>query len=272
MYRSRIVRLFLVVAFCWIEAAAHAQNCGDPNAHPVTSQFYPCVTTERFLAFSPPPENASAELKALAADIVSLDHRIHEQLGPDTPEWREVMGILVNAASIGVMANQAPQGRLLYKQAEDAFLRYFEARNRIRYLIGLGLGVIVCTLFSSGLYFIARSLSQPFVKPGLLPLLCLFAGIGSLTSVLTRLDQIDLRFATSTSLIMISGAARPVIAICFALVVYLILDLKLLDIRFGAPTDQNQNSIFLISSFLCGFSERFAQDILTKVAAGVGGG
>jgi len=193
MHRSKVGRLLALTVICLLEPVAQAQNCADLNAHPVTSQVYPCVTTERFLAFPPPPEDASADLKALTADIVSLDHRIHEQLGPDTPEWREVMGILVNAASIGVMANQGPQGRLLYKQAEDAFFRYFEARNRIRYLLGLGLGVGICTLFGTGLYLIARSLSHPFIKPGLLPLLCLFAGMGSLTSVLTRLDQINKR-------------------------------------------------------------------------------
>jgi hypothetical protein len=245
----------------------HAQSC--PTDDYLSSA---CINRNNFLQFAAPPSNAPAEQKALAADIVGLDHRAHEQLGPDTPEWKEVLGVLVNAANVGILYNEVPQGRMLYQQAEQTFLRYFEAKNRIRYLIGLGLGVFICTLFSGLLFLIARSLSQPFIKPGLLPLLCLFAGIGSLTSVLMRLDQIDLRFATSVQLVMISGAARPVIAICLALVVYLVLDLKLLDIKFGAPTEQNQNSIFLISSFVCGFSERFGQDILSKVAGVMGGG
>jgi hypothetical protein len=34
---------------------------------------------------------------------------------------------------------------------------------------------------------------------------------------------------------------------------------------------ENQNSIFLVSGFLCGFSERFAQGILAKVGGGLGG-
>jgi hypothetical protein len=229
-----------------------------------------CVNRNDLLQFMP-PGNSTPGQSALTADLVGLDHRAHEQLGPGTPEWKEVMGVLVNSANVGVLSNQVPQGRMLFQQAEQTYLRYFEAKNRIRYLIGLGLGVFFCTLFSGLLYLVARSLSQPFIKPGVLPLLCLFAGLGSLTSVLTRLDQIDLRFATSYQLIMISGAARPVIAICLALVVYLILDLKLLDIKFGSPTAENQNSIFLIASFLCGFSERFAQDILSKVAGGLGG-
>ncbi len=227
-----------------------------------------CINRYDLLQFAPSP-NASPEQKGLTADLVGLDHRAHEQLGPGTPEWKEVMGVLVNAANVGVVYNEVPQGRLLFQQAEQTFLRYFEARNRIRYLLGLALGVGICTLFSVLLYLMARSLAQPFIKPGLLPLLCLFAGLGSLTSVLTRLDQIDLKFSTSYQLILVSGAARPVVAIFLALVVYLILDLKLLDIKFGSPTEQNQNSLFLISSFLCGFSERFAQDILSKIDGGM---
>lgn len=237
-------------------------------AMPAHSQAF--INQENFLQFAMPP-NATDEQKALTADIVELDHRAHEQLGPGTPEWKEVMGVLVNAANVGVVYGEVPQGKLLYKRAEDAFYRYFEARNRIRYLLGLGIGVVICTLFAGCLYLIARSVSQPFIKAGLLPLLCLFAGMGSLASVLTRLDQIDLRFATSTPLILISGAARPVIAICLAMVVYLVLDLRILDIKFGSPNEQNQNSLYLVSSFLCGFSERFAQDILSKVAGSMGG-
>jgi len=271
MNRSTIVGF--VVLVCAVSATAPAQTGNATGASPQQPEYAMSafINQDNFLEFALPP-NASPEQKALTADIVQLDHRAHEQLGPGTPEWKEVMGVLINAANTGVEYNEVPQGRMLYKRAEEAFFRYFEAKNRIRYLLGLALGVGVCTLFSSALYLVARSLSQPFIKPGLLPLLCLFAGMGSLTSVLTRLDQIDLKFATSVQLVMISGAARPLIAICFALVVYLVLDLKLLDIKFGTPTDQNQNSIFLISSFLCGFSERFAQDILSKVAGGLGGG
>ena len=270
MNRSTPVRLLLFACTLCHVALAQTQGTRAPNAEVPAFPSTAFINQENYLEFGL-PTNATSEQRTLTADIVALDHRAHEQLGPGTPEWREVLGVLTNAANMDTYG-EVSQGRMLYKQAEDAFFRYFEARNRIRYLLGLGLGVGICTLFSSALFLIARSLSQPFIKPGLLPLLCLFAGMGSLTSVLTRLDQIDLRFATSVQLVMISGAARPVIAICFALVVYLILDLKLLDIKFGAPTEQNHNSIFLISSFLCGFSERFAQDILSKVAGGMGGG
>lgn len=272
---NQAIRLRFVAALLWpVAALAQAPKANPANKSDVylrcpTDDYVAsaCINRNDLLQFVP-PLNASSSQKELTADLVGLDHRAHEQLGPGTPEWKEVMGVLVNAANTGVVYNEVPQGRLLFQRAEQTFLRYFEARNRIRYLLGLALGVGICTLFSGLLYLMARSLAQPFIKPGLLPLLCLFAGLGSLTSVLTRLDQIDLRFATSDQLILVSGAARPVVAIFLALVVYLILDLKLLDIKFGSPTEQNQNSLFLISSFLCGFSERFAQDILSKVGGG----
>jgi hypothetical protein len=227
------------------------------------------INEQKLLTFQTPP-NATSEQKALAADIMSLDHRAHEQLGPDTPDWKEVLGMLENAANYGLVYNEVPTGRLYYDRAEQAFFRHIEAKNRVKYLVGLMLGVAACTLLSGLLYLIAQHLAQPFITPKLLPLLCLFAGMGSLTSVLTRLNQLDLKFESSSQLIMVSGAARPVVAIFFALVVYLIIDLKLVDIKFGSPTDQNQNSIYFISSFLCGFSERFAQEILSKVVPGIG--
>ncbi len=263
------------VALLWSLSALAQTSGANPASKDDLSERCPsddyvasaCVNRNDLLQFAPPP-NSSPEQKALIADLVGLDHRAHEQLGPGTPEWKEVMGVLVNAANVGVLSNEVPAGRLLFQQAQQTFLRYFEAKNRIRYLVGVALGAGICTLFSGLLYLVARSLAQPFIKPGLLPLLCLFAGLGSLTSVLTRLDQIDLKFATSSELVIISGAARPLVAIFFALVVYLILDLKMIDIKFGSPTEQNQNSVFLVSSFLCGFSERFAQDILSKVGGG----
>ena len=72
-----------------------------------------------------PPMNPSPEHSALTADLVGLDHRAHEQLGPDTPEWKEVMGVLVNAGNVGVLSNQVPQGRLMFQQAEQTYLQLF---------------------------------------------------------------------------------------------------------------------------------------------------
>jgi hypothetical protein len=101
-----------------------------------------------------------------------------------------------------------------------------------------------------------------------LVLIFVFAGLGSVASVLTRISSIDLREETSSFSVFVSGFSRPLIAMVLALVVYLILDAKLVDIRFGNPSEPKANAIYLLTSFLCGFSERFANDIISRVPFG----
>jgi len=274
-------QLFLAFATVFLLGSALAEqgpcDAGMPMPPNVdlARPYYAFVNQAKYLTFAlPDPGLITNPQRELAAQIQSLDHRAHEQLGPCTPEWTEVLGMLGNAANVGLLANEVGQAEKDYKMAEAAFFGHIEARNRIRYLAGLMLGIVACTILAGGLYLIAKSLSQPFIAPRLLPVLCLFAGMGSLTSVLTRLDQINLKLETDPWLIVFSGGSRPLVAILLSLVVYLILDLKLIDIRLGSPTDANRNSIYFVTSFLCGFSERFATDILTKVMPvfGAGGG
>ena len=40
------------------------------------------------------------------------------------------------------------------------------------------------------------------------------------------------------------------------------------DIKFGNPSETWANGIYLVTSFLCGFSERFAKDIISRVPLG----
>lgn len=266
---AMIARLFgllilFALQFC-TPVFGQLRQCPDPLPD---QPFVPCLNVDKYLVW----QNGSGEdATTLDIDMMSLDHRAHERLGPDTTEWAEVLGLLYNAAAVNSLNGNVKEARMIYERAEQTYLTALEAKNRIQYLLGLMLGILACTFVAGFLFLIARCLAQPFVDPKLLPLLCLFAGIGSLTSVLTRLDQINLKFETSRELLMISGGARPIVAIFFALIVYLILELRVIDVKFGSPTASNANSIFLISAFLCGFSERFAQDILSKVAAGVSG-
>ena len=53
------------------------------------------INPEQFLSFYT-PFDATSEQKTLAADITSLDHPAHQQLGAGTPEWAEVLGMLKN--------------------------------------------------------------------------------------------------------------------------------------------------------------------------------
>jgi hypothetical protein len=222
----------------------------------------PDKSTEYFLTFSP-PDNPTPEEQRLVADIVIVDHRAHHQLHPKTREWEEVIRLLYNAV-VFLHQHDTTEGRVILQEAERVYYHHNQTKNRIRYLLGAVAGIAVAAGVGAASLLLAKSLEQ-FVTTQLLVLLFVFAGIGSLTSVLTRISSIDLKRETSNFSVFVSGFSRPLIAIFFALIVYLILDTKIIDINLGNPTDTKAGAIYLVTSFLCGFSERFAQDIISRV-------
>jgi predicted membrane channel-forming protein YqfA (hemolysin III family) len=214
------------------------------------------------LSFSP-PDNPSPEEQMLAADVVILDHRANHQLKPPAREWQEVIYLLYNVVSF-LHQRDPTEGRVILEEAERVYYHHNQTKNRIRYLLGVISGIAVAACVGATSRLLARSLDQ-YIPTQLLMLLFVFAGIGSVTSVLTRISSIDLKNETSNFSVFLSGFSRPLIAIFFALIVYLILDTKILDMKLGNPTDSRGGAIYLVTSFLCGFSERFAQDIISRV-------
>jgi hypothetical protein len=89
--------------------------------------------------------------------------------------------------------------------------------------------------------------------------------MGAVTSVLLRLSQIDLHDQTSPTLVFVSGATRPVTAAFFATVLALLISSRVLDLHLGPSPSQGSDQLLLPISFLCGFSERFASDILSRL-------
>jgi hypothetical protein len=97
-------------------------------------------------------------------------------------------------------------------------------------------------------------------------LVCLFAVFGSATSVLTRLSSIPLAKETSTLTLLVSGAARPVVAELFALTVHLAIVANLVAIRVGPDTTGVSDSAAAAVAFAVGFSERLAKDIIVRIS------
>jgi hypothetical protein len=224
---------------------------------------YAYINKEKFLTFYT-ADHATVEQQKLSADIVALDHRAHWRLRPETPEWKEVLGLLVNAANLGVTANCPVEGRVIFEEAQKAYYHHNQTKNRIKYLLGTIIGVAVASLLGSVVFILSKFL-EPFITSQFLILYFVFAGIGSITSVLTRISSIDLSEEVSNFSIILSGAARPIVAMFLSLIVYLVLDMKIIDVKFGSPSEDKINGIYLVSSFLCGFSERFAGDIIARV-------
>jgi hypothetical protein len=217
------------------------------------------------------PDDPTSEEVDLAAEIVRVDHQSLHTLPPKSSERGEIRDLLINVVVL-FHGRQPKASRALLQRAEAVYFQHIQARNRLRYLIGMLVGIL--TMIAFGMMILRVSGVLEGVLPTkILPFVLLFAGMGAMTSVLTRLSSIDLRDQTSLPMVFISGMARPIAAVFFSLVVSLVLALRIFEIHVGtADPDTVQPALFLISAFLCGFSERFAQDVLAKVGGEVGSG
>jgi hypothetical protein len=208
------------------------------------------------------PRDGSEEQHQLAHRIALLDKRAHRELGFGTPAWEAVILLLVNAISIGVENGRVSEGKELLNEATQTFQFYrsLPTRNRLYYLAGLLVGIAALTVLAA----VFGTAFEPELEPRQLLLATLFAGLGCLASVLSRLSQIDeLREEHSRVNLIISGAGRPVIAAILAVVVSILLDLKVVTFHVGEQANADAR-LYLVAAFLCGFSERFAEEVLGR--------
>jgi hypothetical protein len=213
-------------------------------------------------------DNATDEEYRLTKDIVLLDHRSLRLLGPLSAQRAEVRDLILN--SVTLYHQRAPQSaRSLLDRAESIFLQHMQAKNRLRYLVGVLLGCAIMVPFG----FLLGSVpgfTQALIPSAKLPLVMLFAFMGTLTSVMLRLSSIDLRDQTNTMLILLSGATKPITAVIFAVVLYVLVAANFIEIHFGSQNEESREYLAMLVSFLCGFSERFASDILSRFGGQLG--
>lgn len=93
-------------------------------------------------------------------------------------------------------------------------------------------------------------------------------GIGAVLSVMTRLtgNNLSVDPAAGRRLVLLAGSFRPLIGGIFAFAVYVFVEGGLLPIRVTVVGLQ-ATYFFLGIAFLAGFSERFAQDAVTRAGA-----
>jgi hypothetical protein len=215
-----------------------------------------------------PPDNPTPEERKLVVDFVILDHLKQNQLRERSREWDQVHKLLLNVIVL-LHARDAAGARAILEDARQVYFLHNQSHNRIRYLMGAVAGTVVAALLGAALVLLSSKLGVaevPLMRPHLLVLILVFAGIGSTTSILTRLASIDLRAETSIFSVYVSGFVRPFVAVSFAVVLYFILDTKMLDITIG--TTAGDPGIYVVTSFLCGFSERFANDVISRISPG----
>ena len=138
---------------------------------------YAYINAEKFLTFGA-SANPTVEQQKLIADIVALDHNAHWRLKPETPEWKEVLSLLSNAANLGVMATYPVEGRAIFEEAQKAYYHHNETKNRIRYLLGTVIGVAAAGVLGIAVFSLSNFL-EPFITPKYLLLYFVFAGIAA---------------------------------------------------------------------------------------------
>src|SRR5579864_1495902 len=175
------------------------------------------------------------------------------------PIRQEVNKQLINVI-VAAHDGNYPLAEAVLKDAESTYHRHNQTQNRMRYLAGFLAGTAAAILVGFAIILLLN-IVEPKFDIRLLGGMFLFAGIGSIVSALTRLKSAALQEETSNFEITLSGAARPVVSILFSLVVYMILAIKAVKINVG-DNEANPTFIFFIAAFMCGFTERFAEDII----------
>ncbi len=92
----------------------------------------------------------------------------------------------------------------------------------------------------------------------------LAGGLGSVVSILVRIQDFARIAQPDPSVLFFTGFFKPVIGMAFALFVFAVIQAGLIPVQADPVTDAY---FFLALAFVAGFSERFARDIADKTEA-----
>jgi len=172
-----------------------------------------------------------------------------------------------------------------YRIAQTVYYGYVQKANRGLYLAGVAVSVIGLVLLPLLLYPVARGIAHlvdgpsraVFASADLASMMILFgfAALGSLVSVFTRLDKIEIPEVFTWELIFAAGVGRPLVAAVFATIVYAVLKGHIVGVgtgEIGEPIAALAGPYWwcVLIAFLSGYSERFAQDLLGRSPFGDG--
>jgi hypothetical protein len=240
-----------------------------------------------------PTSDCDTRRIALGAEIAALRACV-AQRKPIVED--EVDAYLIGARALLAQPCGVPQhgaeervqhARVLFQKASALYDGYVRKDNRRLFVMGvLCSALAVATALPITLYVGAQVLAWVGRRTALadlgvfgaadLPALLVlfgFAGLGSCVSVLSRLDKIAVPQVFTRRLVMLSGVGRPLVAAVFATVIYALVQAG--HVQFcRSETDSliHPQSIVhwwcVIIAFLCGYSERFASDLLAQASLG----
>jgi hypothetical protein len=147
------------------------------------------------------------------------------------------------------------------EQARRYYDRSAQRQAQVEYFAGMvaGLVVLVGALVVMGLIAGARLLHEPLLAAPLA------GGAGAVVSVMTRMtrDQLSLNYESGVITIRILGVIRPLLGALFGGALYLLLAGGLLTVAHKPDNPTDLIYFYTGIAFLAGFSERWAQDVVT---------
>ncbi len=106
------------------------------------------------------------------------------------------------------------------------------------------------------------------IDASLLGLVAISGAIGSVVSILVRIEDFSGATHADPSILFFTGLFKPIVGIGFSLFVFAVLSSGLIPVTINPGRER---FFFAAVSFVAGFSERFAQDIAGKTEKAVGG-
>jgi hypothetical protein len=161
--------------------------------------------------------------------------------------------------SMNLPAVQSLEAEL--EQARRYYDRSAQRQAQVEYFTGMvgGLLLLLVALVVLGQVAGAHLLHEPLLAAPLA------GGAGAVVSVMTRMtrDQLSLNYESGLTTIRLLGLIRPLLGALFGGALYLLLAGGLLTVA-QAPADETKLIYFYTGiAFLAGFSERWAQDVVT---------
>ena len=101
------------------------------------------------------------------------------------------------------------------------------------------------------------------VSPWLIIAVGTAGGLGSIVSMLTRVQSFAIFAGTDRRLLWMIGAMRPVIGIAFGLFIFAVLQAQILPFNF--PEGPQANFEYVALAFIAGFSERLSRGVISTV-------
>lgn len=96
-----------------------------------------------------------------------------------------------------------------------------------------------------------------------------FGALGSIVSIMVRLQDFSKNHITDKAILFFTGLFKPIVGTSFALFVFVVINADMLPITVDLGSDKGV-FFFAALSFIAGFSERFAQDIVARAEKGLG--